>query len=413
MRAATKAAIGLGASPVCSQETCKLMREYQGGKLYDCGGIRMVELQGNYKDMGRQYGALLKDDIIAYYDQMIERFLLRTGLLNDEDFRKLVVDPSVKSQAKRQSELLKGMAEKTGLSFEKHTLLNLNVLGLVYLRKMGMTTAVGCGGGCISMAAWGSYTAGGRTYTARNFDFPNLYRELAKKFAILLVLKPNDGSNPVAGVCWVGMIEFVDAMNDKGLYVTWNNGAGSDGLRIYSDRAFIGDEMTNMLLDADNIDAFESRLRTIRAGYPNIFMSAGPEFACHFENGTEETKKRAAKEDTLISAANQFLEPSWHIVPLKSPAIWYSEERRTRLENLARDHKGTIDEKVMMKILDERLFNKDGSPGKGASVIEKNPKEDEVTVVQVVTCPSERKMWVRIPTYTDWMLFDLHKVFEN
>lgn len=66
-----------------------------------------------------------------------------------------------------------------------------------------------------------------------------------------------------------------------------------------------------------------------------------------------------------------------------------------------------------MKILDERLFNEDGSLGKGVSVIEKLPKDDEVTVHQVITCPAARKMWVRIPTHTGWIFFDLKKVFQN
>jgi hypothetical protein len=417
MRAATKAmklvvllvAVSFWASPLWSQESCKLTKEYRGGKLYDCGGMRMVVLQGNYREMGRQYGALLKDDIIAFYSQMFDKFIFKSGLFDEGDIPQFV-STSVKTQAKRQSELLKGMAEKTGLSFEKHILINSNMGVLVYLRKMGHGNA----GACTSMATWGNYTANRRTYTARNFDFPNIYREVSKNnLEILLVLKPNDGSNYVAGVCYAGMIQFLDAMNDKGLYTENNNGAGSEGLVIYSDRAMILDEVMNMLLDADNIDSFEGRLRTTRSGYPMIFMSAGPDDACYFEAGTTDTKKRVAGEDGLISAANQFLEPSWHITPLKSPAVWYSEARQNALEALAKAHKGRIDEKIMMKIFDERLFNKDGSIGKGASVIEKNPKDDEVTVHQVVTCPSERKMWVRIPTYTDWILFDLNKVFRD
>jgi hypothetical protein len=202
-------------------------------------------------------------------------------------------------------------------------------------------------------------------------------------------------------------------MNDKGLYVSWNNGAGSEGLVIYSDRAYIGDEMANMLFDSDNMDAFEGRLRTIRSGYPVIFLAAGPGEACYFENGTTDSKRRAAKEESLISGANQFLEPSWHIAPLKSPAIWYSDARQDNLESLARANKGKINESVLMKMLDEKLYNKDGSIGKGVSVIEKNPKDNEVTVHQVISCPSERKMWVRIPTCTDWILFDLSKVFGD
>ncbi len=395
------------ASPLGAQEAGKLLKKYRGGVLYDCQGMRMAVLEGSYREMGRQYGGLLKEDIVAYYDRMINQFVLKSGLFTEKDLWELIVRPAVRTQAKRQSELLKGMAEETGLSYEQHVLLNLNVEALMYMRKIGAGTATAC----TSMAAWGEYTVNGRTYTARNFDFPNIYRELAKTFGIVLVLKPNDGSNSVAGVCQTGMIGFFDAMNDKGLYIEGNNAADSEGLILYNDRAAIFDEGVNALMDADGIDAFEGRLRTIRASYPLIFMSAGPDSACYLENGTTDTKRRVSQEGGLISAANQFLEPGWHIAPLKNPGAWYSPARQGRLEALAKANKGKIDEKVMMKILDEPLFNRDGSFGKGASVIEKLPNEDEVTANQVVTSPSERKMWVRIPTYTDWVLFDLGKVF--
>lgn len=398
-----------GTSPLAAQETCRPVKEYRGGTLYDCGGMKMAVLQGSYREMGRQYGGLLKEDILAYYDRMIDQFVLKTGLFDEGDLRDLIVRPAVRTQAKRQSELLRGMAEETGLSFEKHVLLNLNIQALMYLRKIGSGNATAC----TSLAAWGDYTANRRTYTARNFDFPNIYRELSRTFGLLLVLKPTDGSNRIAGLCHTGMITFFDAMNDKGLYIEGNNAADSEGLILYTDRSVIFNEAINMLMDADNIDAFEGRLRTTRASYPLIFMAAGPDAACFFENGTTDTKRRSAGEDGLISAANQFLEPAWHIAPLKNPGAWFSPARQSRVEALAKANKGKIDEKIMMKILDERLFNQDGSFGKGASVIEKLPHEDEVTATQVVACPAERKMWVRVPTYTDWIFFDLGRIFGN
>lgn len=403
-------AVGIGgASPLEAQGTCKPVKEYRGGALYECGGLRMAVLQGSYRQMGRQYGGLLKEDILAYYDRMIDKFVLKTGLFTEEDLAGLIVRPAIRTQAKRQNELLRGMAEETGLSFEKHVLLSLNIEALMYLRKIGSGNATAC----TSLAAWGDYTIDRRTYTARNFDFPNIYRELSRTFGIVLVLKPTDGSNAIAGLCHTGMITFFDGMNDKGLYIEGNNAADSEGLILYTDRSAIFNEAINMLMDADDIDAFEGRLRTTRANYPLIFMAAGPREACFFENGTTGTQKRSAREDGLISAANQFLEPAWHIAPLKNPGAWFSPARQGRLEALAKANKGKIDEKVMMAILDQRLFNQDGSPGKGASVIEKLPHEDEVTATQVVTDPSQKKMWVRIPTYTDWILFDLGKVFGN
>lgn len=403
-------AVGIfGTLPAGAQDTCTVAKEYRGATLYECGGMRMAVLKGSYREMGRQYGGLLKKDILAYNDAMINKFILKAGLFNEADLMDLVVRPTIKTQAKRQSELLKGMAEETGLSFEKHVLLNSNIMALMYMRKINSGNA----NACTSMAAWGDYTVDRRTYTARNFDFPNIYREMSRAFGLVLVLKPTDGSNYVAGVCYTGTAGVLDAMNDKGLYIEGNNASDSEGLVLYADRSPIFDEAMNMLMDADNIDALEGRARTIRASYPLSVMAAGPDYACYLENGTTDVKKRTAGDDGLISAANQFLHPGWNIVPLKSPGAWYSETRQKNLEALAKANKGKIDEKVMMKILDERLFSKDGSLAKGASVIEKLPKEDEVTVNQVVTCPSQKKMWIRIPTYTDWILFDLAKVFAN
>ncbi len=337
----------LSVYPVGAYANCKLIKEYGKSRLYDCDGMRMAVLQGNYREMGRQYGALLKDDILAFYKQMIEGFVLKSGLFSEEDLRRLVIDPVIKTQAKRQSELLKGLSEKTGLSLEKHVLLNMNLQTVMYMRKIGSGNATAC----TSMAAWGDFTVNRRTYTARNLDFPNIYREAAKSFGIVLVMKPNDGSNYVAGVCNAGMINFFDAMNDKGIYVEGNNAADSEGLVIYSDRSVIFDEGTNILFDADTIEAVEGRLRSIRASYPLIFMCAGPDAACYFENGTTDVKKRVAKKNGLVSAANQFLEPSWHIIPLKNPGAWYSEARQNRLEALAKANKGRIQEEIMMKSL--------------------------------------------------------------
>ena len=68
----------------------------------------------------------------------------------------------------------------------------------------------------------------------------------------------------------------------------------------------------------------------------------------------------------------------------------------------------------MMSILNVTLYNeKDWTLGKGTAVIKKNPNDDEVTVWQVVTKPSERKLWLRLPTITNWVLFDFAQWFKN
>ncbi|MEI8174012.1 MAG: hypothetical protein WCH07_11110 [Deltaproteobacteria bacterium] len=43
-------------------EGVKFVSEFEGGKLYKAGKINMVVMKGNFYQMGRQYGALLKNE---------------------------------------------------------------------------------------------------------------------------------------------------------------------------------------------------------------------------------------------------------------------------------------------------------------------------------------------------------------
>ena len=41
----------------------RLSAEFEGGKLYRAGKIGVVELTGSYRQMGRQYGTLLRGEL--------------------------------------------------------------------------------------------------------------------------------------------------------------------------------------------------------------------------------------------------------------------------------------------------------------------------------------------------------------
>jgi len=68
-----------------------------------------------------------------------------------------------------------------------------------------------------------------------------------------------------------------------------------------------------------------------------------------------------------------------------------------------------------MKIMNTEIYDKDNDWKQvdGMTVFENRPKGGDVTVWQVVTHPDQRKMWVRIPTYSGWMEFDLKKLFTQ
>lgn len=390
-----------------ANKTTPDLKKFDKGKLYNLHGIKMLVLSGTFNEMGKQYGALFGKEISGLYDVAVDKAFIKSGLFSQEEmdsFAKTVF----KSMPARQKELIRGMSSATGLKQEKVVLAsNLIMVQILARKKFGGNIS-----SCTSAAIWGKYTADGKVLTARDYDFPNLFREMAKDYAVLVVFKPSDGSNAVAGICLAGAISFTDALNDKGIYIEGNNASDSAGLIMFSARTETTTQIMNILFDAEDIEGFNSMMNSTRFSYPFILMAADPSSVRYYEIATWDVHRRDAKNDTAIVAANQFSDPAWGIISLSSPAAWYSSRRESVLLNLVKGAPGTADEKHMMSILDIPFYNEDGSIGKGVAVLKKNPKDDEVTVWQVITRPADLKMWVRLPTLTDWILVDLKEWFK-
>ena len=55
----------------------KYSAEFEEGKLYRAGHVSVLELTGNYRQMDRQYGMLLKDELTTLYYDAIEEFFIK------------------------------------------------------------------------------------------------------------------------------------------------------------------------------------------------------------------------------------------------------------------------------------------------------------------------------------------------
>jgi hypothetical protein len=393
---------------VCAGEqiSTKPVAEFEGGQLYKNGPVDIVVLEGTYRQMGRQYGTLLSGKIKEFYT-LLENSFVKSGLFTSEQIRNFISKPSLLGYPKRYSEFLSGVSDTTGLSMDSVVMVNENMSLMISARRMGGGNATSC----TSMSVWDKYTKESATITARDLDFPVFYREVAKKFTDITILKPSDGSNFVGGVGFAGSISFSDAMNSRGIYTQTNNGAATEGLVTYSDRPNIQAEIINLLFDCDTVDAFEKRLRGLRSNYPLIIMGADQHETRYFENGTSAMRVRHAENKGIIAAGNQFLNPEWGITVMPTPGAWFSEARRENMLKAAEKYKGKIDEAIMKQLMDMRLFDKNGKLSDGFAVFERMPHDDEVTVYQVVTSPKNLRIWMRIPTFTEWLKFDLKGFF--
>src|SRR4030042_1543283 len=58
--------------------------EFEGGRLYRAGKIYVAQLNGDYREMGRQYGGLMKSQIKQFYEEAVEGYFARNGSLPRE-----------------------------------------------------------------------------------------------------------------------------------------------------------------------------------------------------------------------------------------------------------------------------------------------------------------------------------------
>ncbi|HWI13057.1 MAG TPA: hypothetical protein VNT02_02340, partial [Burkholderiales bacterium] len=122
------------------------------GNLTKSNSLWVVNLEGDYTDMGRQYGALLKSQLQALHrdiDAAVPASATRDGTV-----RALMAlrDP-------REKDFMRGVAEQTGLSDEQLELVNAS---LFFIYNTG----------CSVFGATGTQTTSGTTIAGRNFDNP-------------------------------------------------------------------------------------------------------------------------------------------------------------------------------------------------------------------------------------------------
>ena len=115
---------------------------FEGGLLYQIDSLKVLELHGSYREMGRQYGFLLRDDLNQIYDNMSHDFGKSEALSRD---RLLAFGSrSFQLYPQRYKEIILGMAETSGLGL--NDLLVINCMQIYLLSAHG----------CSALATWGN-----------------------------------------------------------------------------------------------------------------------------------------------------------------------------------------------------------------------------------------------------------------
>jgi len=367
---------------------------FEKGALYKIGGIKVLELNGTYRQMGRQYGKLLAADMRGMHSEVVRQYaqnkLLHSEARMEKFSRKLFL-----LYPKRFQDIAEGMMETSKIEFGKIAILN-GFFDYLISRPSALPEDAGQ---CAGIAVWGDYTGGAPLVFGRNFDFPSFYRNF-NPYLVVVIFNPDGANRSAAVITYAGQIGAIQAMNNAGLVLENNDASNSgDKDRFFGERTPFMIKDLEIALDYDTLEGLDAAFMGSRFHYPLVFNVASKDKAYCYEMTTYDVKRRSAERDGLLIGVNHFLHPDWKLPPPgKDSHIDDSAMRHGNLAALAEKYRGTIDARRMMNILD--LPQDQG----GATPTHKS-------TYQFVFVPQHLKLWIKAMTYLDWTEIDLSIFF--
>ena len=359
---------------------------FENGQRYKAGSYNVIVLSGSYRDMGRQYGSLMKDELHSVYKIITNRTAQQGVTI--EQVREQARQATA-LQPKRMKEISAGIAETSGLTEDDVDVLYYGAVFYLY----GPSS-------CSFLATWGNYTSDGSVVVSRNWDLPDSV-SVFDPYYTLVVYKPTDGSNGVATFGPAGMRPET-LVNSAGLFVADDNGLASGGSLSYDNRPDLISEFFRFMLDYSTEKQLDAAIQTTRPNLAWIVNAAGPEQAYSYEETVYDVKRRDGAG--MIAAANHFVDPTWHLAGTPDAN---SVARYNNLVTLAGQSKGSIDAAKMMQI--RNVLLQDG----GATFLHYDMGGTKYsTDHQVVFVPKTRTLWMKVVD-RDWQKVDLGALFGN
>jgi len=358
------------------------MDSFENGTKTKKGIINIIDLNGTWRDMGRQYGMLMSAELRDLYERGIQKKLI-TECGMDPDGMKNTAQKFYANFPFRFKEIFHGIAETSGLSLEQVQLVN--ALELIAATALNQPL-------CTGIAAWGDYAADTLVY-GRNYDYLPWFKDFCKDL-VFAVYHPADGSLATATIGYAGEIYAVNGMNEKGIFLELNNGMPSGGALWYDSRVPAVSELFQFLLDGASLDEIESFFQTTKANFAYIVGVSDGQTARCYEWPVFEVKRRESHSRLgLTVLSNHFTEFSWGLPRPDDKTNWMTRTRRQNMLTLAKHLKGTIDSRTMMKMLDTR--------------IEDLGSTTDMTLYQMVVVPERFELWFKIPGEQEWTEIDM------
>jgi len=366
----------------------KPVATFEGGQRFSAGDYPVIVLSGSYRQMGRQYGGLMKNELNEEYKFILDT-LAKRGYTKEE-IRTTARDiPALYPQ--RVKEIFIGMSETSGLTPDDIAVL---YYGAIFQL---MTTPPVPASSCSYLAVWGNYTTDGSVIASRNWDLDDGVTPYTKWY-VLTVYRPTDGSNSIATWSPAGMRPET-FMNSKGLFIADDN-SGLNDAALETRPEFIT-EFFRFMFDYSDLKGLDAAIRGTSPDVAWIVDVASPDGAYVYEKMTNRTLQRTG--NGIVAAANHFVDPTWNL----SAPPEHSLSRYNNLLLQAGEAKGSIDAQKMMKIRDVCL-EKGGAKFCHSLLFGNTYSSNH----QVVFLPKTQTVWINVMD-KPWQKVELAPLFGN
>ncbi len=377
------------------------IKQSGNGLLYTKGSFVIPVLKGTYKEMGVQYGELMKDHMQKVYDLMIQP-QINTGIIT-ADVSKKWTDRALTTFSTRNKDFYFGLQQGTGWPIEKVGMLD-QLMEFGFFQSKLHSFA-----GCTSIVAWGTASADGNSYVGRNMDWSEVFNECAQ---VLTVMNPTDGGYRYANLGWAGMISLFTAINEYGLYIDLHDGSSMGSSVVFADRVPSMNSLVDIMSEVKSLEAAVTRLNSTRSSCGLILSLADQHSGASMECASwGDSRVRRADGDSMV-VVNSFLNPDWGIH--QRDTVSHSLERYSNMTFHLKENQGNIDARKIRDLMDIPIFNEDGTFMKNGGCTKPTKQDADQTTHQMVTDISQRKVWLKIPNpkyLTDWEEIDLKKLW--
>lgn len=356
--------------------------KFENGRKAAQGDIKVVDLRGTWRQMGRQYGHLMKEEleeVDLFLDIIIEASEGNTKTAES------IIAVQTEQTPYRICEFFEGASETSGLTVEE-------------LQAINAVERLGGLPKCSVAMAWDEYAASDLVI-GRNYDYSSSFALLKDAIAVT-VYHPADGSLATATIGYVGEIYAVNGLNEKGIFLELNNGTPSYKNKPSEKRITGTTMLLESLFEADELSDMELFFNTVNCSSSYIINVADKNEGKSFEwcpigvkQGGEDLPKG------LLASTNYFVNPDWSFPVPDDEKCWHGLTRRKNLVDLCEQQKGKIDAEAMMKIINTTL--------------EEGGAKNELTVYQMVVVPEKKTLWLQITGGSEWTRIDLDSFFKN